>query len=316
MRTESRELLAVGIFGCKSHVGDRIETLLRHGRTFSPRASANSVAASTIVLAALTLAGSLAPRWIAFAQQQPRPSFEVASVKPTPAARSGFDYGTYFRGLPGGRFSAENASLGMLIMQAYGVDSNQISGGNLLRFGSDRYDIEAKADDRDPRFKAADTAGPGAKQALQDSMLQTLLADRFKLAVHRETKETSGYALVVAKNGPKLKEATEARPGNGERDEDGSISAGRGRLKGQKAPLSMLAAQLTRVAGRTVTDETGLEGGFDFNLEWTPEETPTDLASAPSLFTAIQEQLGLRLEARREKTEILVIDHVEKPDAN
>jgi uncharacterized protein (TIGR03435 family) len=78
----------------------------------------------------------------------------------------------------------------------------------------------------------------------------------------------------------------------------------------------MLAAQLTRVAGRIVTDETGLEGGFDFNLEWTPEESPTDLAAAPSLFTAIQEQLGLRLEARREKTEILVIDHVEKPDAN
>ncbi len=73
---------------------------------------------------------------------------------------------------------------------------------------------------------------------------------------------------------------------------------------------------LAVVAGRTVTDETGLEGGFDFNLEWTPEETPADLASTPSIFTAIQEQLRLRLEARREKTEILVIDHVEKPDAN
>jgi uncharacterized protein (TIGR03435 family) len=311
MRTESRDMLAVGIFGSKSRIGDRVEMLLRGGRTFSPRASATGVVASTIVLCGLMLAGSLAPRWIAFAQEQPRASFEVASVKPTPAARSGSDHDTYFRGLPGGRFSAENASLGMLIMNAYRVDSSQISGGSWLRFGGDRYDIEAKADDQDPRFKAADAAGPAAKQALRDSMLRTLLEDRFKLAVHRETKETSGYALVVAKSGPKLTESTEAREG------DGSISVpGRGRLTGQKAPLSMLAAQLTRLVGRTVTDETGLEGGFDFNLEWTPEETPADLASAPSIFTAIQEQLGLKMEARKERTEMIVIDQVEKPDAN
>jgi uncharacterized protein (TIGR03435 family) len=315
MRTESREMLAVGILGGKSRgfesrLGDRIQILLRRGRTFSPRASAAGVAASTVILGGLMFSGSLAPRWIAFAQEQPRASFEIASVKPTPAARRGFDFGTYFRSLPGGRFSAENVPLGMLITKAYGVDSNRIVGGNWLRFGGETYDIEAKADDHDPRFKTAEAAGPAAQQALTDSMLRSLLEDRFKLAVHRETKETSGYALVVAKGGPKLKKATEARP------EDGSISAGRGRLTGQRAPLSMLAAQLTRAAGRTVTDETGLEGEFDFNLEWTPEETPTDLSAAPSLFTAIQEQLGLRLEARREKTGILVIDHVEKPDAN
>jgi bla regulator protein blaR1 len=314
MRTEPRELLAVGIFGSKSRIGNRIEMLLRRGRTFSPRVSATGVVASTVVLGGLLLAASLAPRWIAFAQQQPRASFEVASVKPTPAARRGFDFGTYFRSLPGGRFSAENVPLGMLVMKAYGVDSNQIVGGNQLRFGGETYDIEARADDQDPRFKAAEEAGPAAKEALLNSMLQTLLEDRFKLAVHRETKETSGYALVVAKSGPKLKEPTDARPRD--READGSISAGRGRLTGQKAPLSMLAAQLARLMGRTVTDETGLEGGFDFNLEWTPEETPADLASAPSIFTAIQEQLGLRLEARKERTEVIVIDHVEKPDAN
>jgi uncharacterized protein (TIGR03435 family) len=78
----------------------------------------------------------------------------------------------------------------------------------------------------------------------------------------------------------------------------------------------MLATQLTRLLGRSVVDETGLEGEFDFNLEWTPEDTPADLAQAPSLFTALQEQLGLRLEARKEQTEMLVVDHVEKPDAN
>jgi uncharacterized protein (TIGR03435 family) len=205
-----------------------------------------------MALGGLMLAVSLTPRWIAFAQQEPRPSFEVASVKPTPTARSGFDFGSYYRTLPGGRFSAENVSLGMLVMKAYSVDSNQIEGGDSLRFGGDRYDIEAEADDQDPRFKAAEAAGPAAKGALRDLVLQSLLADRFKLAVHRETKDTSGYALVVAKGGPKLRQATEARSG------DGSISvAGRGHLRGQKAPLSMLAAQLTRLVGRPIVDDTG-----------------------------------------------------------
>jgi uncharacterized protein (TIGR03435 family) len=306
-------MLAVGIFGGKSRIGDRIEILLRHGREFSPQASSIGVAASAAVLGALLLAASATPRWIAFAQRQPRPSFEVASVKPTPAARRGFDFGTYFRSLPGGRFSAENVPLGMLVMKAYGVDSNQIVGGNQLRFGGETYDIEAKADDQAPRFKAAEAAGRSAQDALLNSMLQALLADRFKLAVHREITEAAGYALVVAKGGPKLKEPTEAR----DTEADGSISVpGRGRLKGQRAPLSMLAGQLTRLFGSPVVDETGLEGGFDFNLEWTPQETSADLASASSIFTAIQDQLGLKLEARRERTEIIVIDHVEKPDAN
>jgi uncharacterized protein (TIGR03435 family) len=306
---ECRELLAVGMFGSGSRVGGRIEMLLRRGRLFSARASASRIAVSAIVLSGFMLAGSLAPRWIAFAQQ-PGLSFEVASVKPTPAARRGFDFGTYFRSLPGGRFSAENVPLGMLVMKAYKVDGNQIVGETLLRFGGATYDIEAKADDQDPRFKAASAAGPAAQDALLNSMLQTLLADRFKLAVHRETKEISGYALVVAKGGPKLKEPTGTRSG------DGSISVGRGRLTGQKAPLLMLAAHLSKVLGHPVADESGLDGAFDFNLEWTPEESQADLASAPSIFTAVQEQLGLRLEARKERTEILVIDHVEKPDAN
>lgn len=310
-RARRGEMLASGLFGSRSQLGDRIEMLLRRGRTFSPRTSIIGIFSSAVVLGNLMLAGSLAPRWIAFAQQERRPSFVVASVKPTPAAPRGFDFGTYFRSLPGGRFSAENVPRGMLVMKAYGVDSNRIVGGNSLRFGGETYDIEAKADDRDPRFKAAEAAGPAPQEALVNSMLQSLLADRFKLAVHSETRETTGYALVVAGGGPKLKEPTDARSG------DGSISVtGRGRLTGQKAPLSMLAGQLTRLVGRTVTDETGLEGEFDFTLEWTPEETPADLASGPSIFTAIQDQPGLKLESRKERTETLVIDHVEKPDAN
>ncbi len=313
MRTDLREMLAVGIFGRGSRIGARIEMLLWRGRTFSARASATAVIVSAVILSCMMLAGSLAPRWIAFAQQAPRPSFVVASVKPTPAARSGYQHDTWHRNLPGGRLSIENASLRMLIMWAYRGGSldfvGQISGGDWLT-SDDRYDIEAKADDNDPRFKAAAAGGPGAQQVLQDSMLQTLLADRFKLAVHRETKETSGYALVVAKGGPKLTKPTEDRSG------DGSLTVHGRRVQGQKAPLSMLAGQLAKTLGRPVVDETGLEGGFDFTLEWTPEDTPTDLAQEPSIFTAIQEQLGLRLAARKEQTEVIVIDHVEKPDAN
>ncbi|HEX4278244.1 MAG TPA: M56 family metallopeptidase [Bryobacteraceae bacterium] len=304
-----KEALAPGLFGRGTCVGDRIEMLLRRGRTFSPRASGGGMAASGLALCALMLAGSLAPRWIAFAQEQHRPSFEVASVKPTPVARSGNEYGTYFRTLPGGRFSAENVPLLMLIARAYGVDRNQVSSGNWLR-SDDRYDIESKANDQDPRLKAAEAAGRAAKQVLQAQMLQTLLEDRFKLAIHHETTVASGYALLVAKGGPKLKSATEVRPG------DGSISAGKGRLSGQKAPLSMLAGHLSSLMERSVVDETGIQGAFDFNLEWTAEETPANPSSAPSIFTAIQEQLGLKLEARREQTETIVIDHVEKPDAN
>ncbi|MGB6943261.1 MAG: M56 family metallopeptidase [Bryobacteraceae bacterium] len=298
-----------------SDLRKRIEKIMRN--RMPPGLSAAKkliVGLSGVTVLALPIGFGLVdttPRWSAFAQEPPRPSFEVASVKPTPASRRGFDFGTYFRSLPGGRFSAENVPLGMLVTKAYSVDSKQIVGGNSLRFGGETYEIEAKANNQDPRFKAAVAAGPAAQEALLDLMLQSLLADRFKLAVHREAKEASGYALIVAKGGPKLKEPAEGRDG------DGSISVlGRGRLKAQKAPLSMLVGQLTRLMGRSVVDETGLAGGFDFDLEWTPEDTPTDLASAPSIFTALQEQLGLRLETRKEQTELIVIDHVEKPDAN
>jgi hypothetical protein len=120
MRTESRELLAVGILGGKSRIGDRIEILLRRGRTFSPRTSAGSVLASAVVLSGLMLAGSLAPRWIAFAQEQPRPSFEVASVKPGDS----LDQRVGIHLLPGGRFATTNATLKILVAFAYDVPTH------------------------------------------------------------------------------------------------------------------------------------------------------------------------------------------------
>ena len=151
-------------------------------------------------------------------------------------------------------------------------------------------------------------------------MRQALLADRFKLSFHRETKEMPVYELVVAKNGPKLQTSTAGQA---------QIRMGRGTLTAQKTSLNLLANNLSQNVGRVVIDKTGLTGDFDIKLEWTPEdgermgpprdngETPPS-APAPglSIFTALQEQLGLKLEARKGPVEILVIDRTEKPSEN
>src|SRR5580658_7929754 len=124
MRTESRELLAVGIFGGKSSIGDRIEMLLRRGRTFSPRASATGVTASALVLICLAIAASLAPRWIAFAQQPAKPSFEVASIKPAdPSDKPGF-----LQTAPG-KLNLNGVTVKMLIQQAWAISGYRIYGG-------------------------------------------------------------------------------------------------------------------------------------------------------------------------------------------
>ncbi len=190
MRTDSRELLAVGIFGGKSRTGDRIEMLLRRGRTFSPHTSGTSVATSTFVLAGLMLAGSLAPRWIAFAQQ-PRLAFEVTSIKPNTMVSEMVKLGPPV----GGRFTATNVSLKMLVMRAWKVKNFEISGGPGW-IDSARYDVAATAAESniaEDQFKA---------------MLQALIRDRFKFAAHRESKEMPIYALLAVRNGSKLPGAT------------------------------------------------------------------------------------------------------------
>jgi uncharacterized protein (TIGR03435 family) len=168
-------------------------------------------------------------------------------------------------------------------------------------------------------------------------MLQEFLADRFQLAVHRETEHLPVYDLVIAPVGPKLQEA---KPGdtypNGFKDADGRGRAGMmhmesGRLIGQGVPVALLVKELSRelsrgLGGSIIEDKTGLMGNYDFMLQWTPEEsgpsifrgsdsTPAPESSSPSLFSALQEQLGLKLELKNGAGEILVIDHVEKPAA-
>jgi uncharacterized protein (TIGR03435 family) len=308
MRTESRELLAVGIFGGKSRIGERIEMLLRRGRTFSPRASATGVVASTVVLGGFLLAGSLAPRWIAFAQAQPRPAFEVASIKPgDPNSRQ------FGIGVRGSLFIATNASLKRMIGFAYDVRDHQISGGPKW-LDSDRLSIEAKP-----------SAIPFSLERMEPLklMLQSLLEERFKFAFHRETKVEPVYELVVAKGGPRLKENSAPGPDG----RVGLFGKGRGDLTATAMPIAVLAGALSQRMGRSVIDKTGLSGKYDFTLLYTPDDNapgsrderdaaPAPDPSGPSIFTALQEQLGLKLESAKGPVEVLVIDHAEKPDAN
>jgi bla regulator protein blaR1 len=309
MRTESRELLAVGIFGGRSRVGDRIQLLLRRGRTFSPHASGRGVTASTLVLAALLLAASLAPRWLAFAQQ---PSFEVASIKPGDPDSRRVSLGIR----PGNHFGTTNASLKTLIGFAYDLRDHQISGGpNWL--DSARFDIDAKPDPAVIIPKGPDGAGQ------MRLMVRSLLADRFKFAAHRESRQEQVYELVVDKGGLKMKEAAPLGPNQGF-----GLRMGRSELIGTGSPVALLANQLSQRLGRSVIDKTGLTAKYDFTLKWTPDPgpaagkpepddgEPAPDPNGPSIFTAIQQDLGLKLQSAKGPVEVLVIDHAEKPDAN
>jgi len=199
-----------------------------------------------------------------------------------------------------------------LMEQAYGIRDFQIVGGPSW-LGSDRYDITAKPE--------------GAATSDQVKvMMQALLKDRFQLQFHRETKELPTYALVVAKGGPKV-HASEEVSGSDKPKGMRRQMMGRGQFTLEGAPMSAFAEQLARVLGRSVIDKTGLTGNYDVKLEYTPDDTgmmkgPREDAPAPadasgiSIFTALQDQLGLKLESTKGPVEILVIDRAEKPSEN
>jgi uncharacterized protein (TIGR03435 family) len=234
--------------------------------------------------------------WAAFAQGTTSPTFEVASVKPNPAPPEDSSSHVYRGGL-----TMTNVTLKFCIVYAYGITDAQVSGPDWLN--SQTYDFAAKAP-------------PAAPEDQIPLMFQALLADRFKLAMHRETKELSVYAVVVAKNGPKITQVE---------SEDHGTNSSRGHLKATAISMARFAKFLasSRAAlGRPVVDQTGLKGLFTFTLEWTPENTsaisnpksnePRNVAEAPPIFVALQEQLGLKLEARKAPVEVLVVDHAEK----
>jgi bla regulator protein blaR1 len=257
------------------------------------------------------------------------PEFAVASIKQN---KSG-SMGMMMRFAPDG-LTATNILLSDLIRQAYGVNDDQVSGEPGWT-SSEHFDIDAKVDSTDV---------PALKNLTFDQrrqMLRSLLVDRFGLKVHEETKEMPVYALVVAKGGPKMHEA---KPGdtypNGLKGPDGQHGGAgmmmfnaNGQLTAQGASIETLTRILSRQLGRTVLDKTGLTAKYDFTLQMPSlrglvpmphsadggppsADSSADDSSGPSIFTALQDQLGLKLESQKAPLPLIVVDHIEQPSAN
>jgi uncharacterized protein (TIGR03435 family) len=258
------------------------------------------------------------------------PVFEVASIK---SDKSGPGGGVHFRE---NGVSVINMPLMDLISTAYGIREDLISGAPAW-VGTNRYDIDAKFDDTQ-----AEELNKLPREQRNDqlkSALQSLLADRCKLKVSHLRTELPIYSLVIAKGGPKLKQATLENTYAGFKSPGGLSVKGTifltrpGRIIAQTAPVAGLADALSRLLNRTIVDNTGLTGKYDITLTWAPDETeletfnnrlgpgpgpvaPPPDTSGPSLFTALEEQLGLKLESTRGPVETLVIDHIEQPSGN
>jgi uncharacterized protein (TIGR03435 family) len=271
----------------------------------------------------------------------PSLAFEVASVKPN---KSG-DGRMMIGGPPGGRFTMTNVPLRQIILLAYQIQAFQLVGGPGW-VGNDRFDVVAKAPENTPPIGIAGGSSPGPMQF----MLRNLLADRFKLKVHNESREMPIYALVPARSdgklGPKMQPATvdcsamrgrrgggpaggpPPVPAPGERIPCGMMM-GIGNIAAGGVTMAQLASSLSARVGRVVVDRTGLTGFFEFNLDFTPDQLPQGAApppgaptivngapidpNGPSIYTAIQEQLGLKLDSQRGPVDVVVIDSVEQP---
>jgi uncharacterized protein (TIGR03435 family) len=262
----------------------------------------------------------------------PRPAFEVASIKPSAPGGPGVGQWGGVRYLPGTRMAARYASVRFLIQVAYGVRDFQVTGGPGW-MNTEDYDITAKGDD-------------GAQESQLRLMLQALLADRFKLIFHRETKKMPVYFLTVAKGGIKLVEPKEGScvtfdlngpqptPGQPLPNFCGNMRRSSKGLDGFKIRMWQLTMYFSDVLRRPVIDKTDFKSTFDAHLEFArnkaltgilgntapsgpvgPPTLPAD-SSAPSIFTAVQEQLGLKLESTKGPVELLVIDQVERPNEN
>jgi uncharacterized protein (TIGR03435 family) len=238
------------------------------------------------------------------------PKFDVASIK---LSALGIKQVSEVQPLPGGRIHATEMSVMGLIQVAYRLRPFEITGGPGW-LDSARYDIEAKSDN---------PANAGAWQI----MLQSLLADRFQLKFHRETKELPVYALVLARKDGKLGPSLNVSKEGGCVDRNLPSAnqssgpfcgggTGRGKISGLGMPIGGVAALLSRMLDHAVIDKTGLTGKFDFQAHFTPDGSQATDSPNPSLFTALQEQLGLKLEPQKGPVEILVIDGVQKPKEN
>jgi len=234
------------------------------------------------------------------AQQQPE--FEVASVKPN---RSG-EIGSNFNRRAGGGIEAINVSLKDLILFAYDIREQQLAGGPAW-LDKVRYDVVAKPKENDNPA--------GARRSFEEDFRQirlkmrSLLADRFQLAVHNETRSLPIYALVVAKGGPHLTASTSQWL---------TIHNQKGRVECKKVTMKEFAENsLTHRMGRTVVDRTGLAGEYDFDFRYAEDQVaPSPDSDLPDFLTALQQHLGLRLQPQQGPVDVIVIDRAEKASAN
>jgi uncharacterized protein (TIGR03435 family) len=246
--------------------------------------------------------------------------FEVASIKPSDPNAKGSSIMTD----KAGGLRGENMPVRALVTMGYGIRDFQLSGAPGW-LSTERYDIMAKPEAIEG---AAAPSDPGDltddQRKVRDEQwkerVRNLLAERFGLVIHKEIKEEQIYHLVIAKGGSRLTEVTRPGPRQG-------MSMNTGRAQGFAAPMKMLADNLANTVGRPVVDMTGLTGKYDWKLEWTPDpgvaipspntsRQQTVDAPGPTIFTAVQEQLGLKLEAARGPVDIWVIDKIEHPSQN
>ena len=227
------------------------------------------------------------------AQQDRLPAFEVATVKPSGSESPPIS----IQRLPGGRLVTSNTPLPMLIQWAYQLDEGRLLGVP-SGIGSLRFDVVAKSPEPEP------VAGR------MQLMMRALLAERFKLAVHHETRDLVAYTLVSESGGPNVRAVTSDEPA----DPNPFKMSDSGTLSGARITADMLATVLSNQLGRPVQNKTAFQGRFDFTLRWAPDTgvAPGDGQDRPSLFTALREQLGFRLVAQRTATDVVVIDHVER----
>lgn len=314
------------------------------GATFAARMSVQKkmlLLAAGIAALALPIAAGLFTS--ASADDKTPLTFEAASIKPSaPGGRRGM-----FMLSPGGRVRTEGMTTKVLIEMAYDLKDAQLEGGPSW-IDSERYNIEAKPDDS--VAATLDKLPPDQRKQELGEMLRSLLRDRFKLVLGHDTKELPVYLLVAAKNGPKLKPSDSKLPGHtpppelpppatpmrhtGEQPRIGGegLMMSPGHIQSTGAEMSMVVNALSMITHRVVINKTGLKGAYDFTLNWTPDETqfraadpegpggpegpgapPPPDTNGPDLFTAIQEQLGLKLVAQKAPVDVLVIQHVEKP---
>jgi uncharacterized protein (TIGR03435 family) len=226
------------------------------------------------------------------------PAFEVATIKPAKP-----NNGSQGFHLNGHRLSIENESVTSLLCVAYGIHKTQIVGAPPW-FSTDPYDIDGVPDaEGEPAFRQ------------EQIMIQKLLADRFGIKFHHEKRELALYAITIAKGGPKMTPNTTGR--EGQPDQTGNGHGSWQSMKFTNNTMADFALEMQFEVGKPVVDQTGLTGRYDFTLKFTTDEAHLDDPNAPpGFFTALQEQIGLKLEPKKDLADVLVIDHAERPSEN